>query len=159
MQNFEHIYNENYSRIYSLTVKMLKQNDEAKDITQDTFIALYNNLKIGTEIKYPKSWLYRVALNKCFDNIKKSKRLTITDLSDNIAQEEKSIENNTSYIYDALNKLDEKNRLLVILYSEGLSYKELSELTEIKYTSIGKTLARAIDKLKKELKTNRDEMF
>jgi len=62
-------------------------------------------------------------------------------------------------INDALSKLKSKNKLLVLLYSEGLSYKEMSELTDIKLSSIGKTLSRTLSTLKNELKDKEDELF
>ncbi|MDO5341408.1 MAG: sigma factor-like helix-turn-helix DNA-binding protein [Bacteroidia bacterium] len=51
-----------------------------------------------------------------------------------------------------IDKLDTKEKSVIVLYSEGYSYKEMAEITGIKFTSIGKTLERIIDKLKKQAK-------
>ena len=161
LNNFEQIYNNNYLRLYSLSVKIIRDKTLAKDIVQDTFISFFKSINKSKEIKYPKTWLYRVTLNKCFDLLKQQKIMGLSSITDDI------VDNNTvepnierkSIINDALSKLKSKNKLLVILYSEGLSYKEMSELTDIKLSSIGKTLSRTLSTLKNELKDKEDELF
>ena len=63
-----------------------------------------------------------------------------------------SVEETKSAIQLALNTLSAKEKVLVIAYSEGMSYRELSELTSINFNSIGKTLSRALKKLSEEMK-------
>lgn len=58
----------------------------------------------------------------------------------------------TTNILNLIDKLDTKEKSVIVLYSEGYSYKEMAEITGIKFTSIGKTLERIIDKLKKQAK-------
>jgi len=58
-----------------------------------------------------------------------------------------------------MEKLKPQERFLVILYSEGLSYKEMAEVTEMKYSSVGKTLSRTLKKIEKELKYQYDELY
>jgi RNA polymerase sigma-70 factor (ECF subfamily) len=48
-----------------------------------------------------------------------------------------------------LSLLSEKEQVLVSLYSEGMSYKELAEISGLRFTSVGTTLSRALTKLKK----------
>ena len=52
----------------------------------------------------------------------------------------------------AMVHLKPQEKVLVVSYSEGLSYKEIANLTGIKFNSIGKTLSRALKKLEKEMK-------
>ena len=59
----------------------------------------------------------------------------------------------------ALDRLKPDERFLVVLYSEGLSYKEMAEVTEIKFSSIGKTLSRILKKIEIELKSQCDELY
>ena len=54
-------------------------------------------------------------------------------------------------ILNAIAHLNEKEQTLVILYSEGYSYKEIAEMTGRNLPSIGKTLSRIMDKIKKHL--------
>ena len=130
-------------------------------MVQETFISYFNNLKKKKTISYPKTWLYRVTLNKCFDILKQQKMIGLSNISDSYADTNNNETNQLRKIIinDALSKLKSKNKLLVLLYSEGLSYKEMSELTDIKLSSIGKTLSRTLSTLKNELKDKEDELF
>jgi len=56
-------------------------------------------------------------------------------------------------------KLKEHERLVVILYSEGLSYKEIAEVSGVKFTSVSQNLSRALDKLRPLLKNHYYEML
>ena len=161
LNNFEQIYNENYSRLYSLSVKLINDKALSKDVVQETFISYFSSLKKKKTINYPKTWLYRVTLNKCFDILKQQKMISFSNISDNYADNNTNETNQRRKIIinNALSKLNSKNKLLVLLYSEGLSYKEMSELTDIKLSSIGKTLSRTLSTLKNELKDKKDELF
>ena len=45
-------------------------------------------------------------------------------------------------------KLGEKDRVMILLYRDNFSYREIAEILEINYNSVGKMLSRVIDKLK-----------
>ena len=62
-------------------------------------------------------------------------------------------------IKSALSRLKPQERLLAILYSEGFSYKEMSELAEIKFSSVGKLLSRTLNKLKEIFKNENYDLY
>ena len=62
-------------------------------------------------------------------------------------------------IQQALSQLSPQDRQLAVLYSEGFSYKEMSELVGIRFSSVGKTLSRVINKLHGILTSNGYETF
>ena len=49
--------------------------------------------------------------------------------------------------------------MLVVLYSEGLSYKEIAKASGVRFSSIGKMLSRILKKLETELKSHRYDLF
>jgi len=59
----------------------------------------------------------------------------------------------------AFSKLKPEEKLLATVYSEGLSYKEISEVTGIKFSSVGKTLSRTLKKMEIELKKQKYELY
>lgn len=138
---------------------MVNDKDIASDIVQEVFIYLYQKMEKGVYIQFPKSWLYRATVNKCIDESRrKTKFLKIEDSN---IEEKADNDNNAEKheaIHKALSKLTAKERSLAILYSEGLNYKEMAEITGIKNTSVGKTLARTLEKLGNYLKINQDEL-
>jgi RNA polymerase sigma-70 factor (ECF subfamily) len=158
---FNKIYQENYLIVKNVAYKITADNDASQDIVQEVFLSYFNNLKSKKKIKHPRTWLYRVTLNKCYDYIKSQNKITKIDIEnvELLSYIPVADDNKSKYLHIALSKLKPKEKLLIILYSEGLSYKEMSEVTEIKFTSIGQTLSRILKKLKSELKTKEYELF
>lgn len=149
MKQFNEIYNEYYKLVYRLAVRFLHDHICAADISQEVFMYLYKKQAHNDKIENIKGWLYKVTRNLCLAEIKKNKR--IIELNDRIINETVGEIQTNSKIIKALNKLGENDRMLLTLYNEGLSYKELSVATGIKFTSVGKTLSRALKKLKDEV--------
>lgn len=135
-------------------------HDAANDIVQDVFMDFFQKTKNGVHIKHPKSYLYRSALNKCIDEQRKTRKFADQQYHEETTDGRHDYEKQEirECIRHCLSNLERRDRELALLYSEGLSYKEMSEITEIPLTSIGKTLARALKKLEKELKTKGYEL-
>ncbi|MCG6189345.1 RNA polymerase sigma factor [Maribellus maritimus] len=161
MKSFEKIYEQNYPMMYRVAVKMIGDKDAVRDIVQEVFVCLYEKGKGTDEINNYSAWLYKATYFKSIDYLKANKRFSkLETIEDRTCQEESYEQKEVKkMIQNALNKLDPKNRFLVVLYSEGLSYKEMAEITEINFASVGKTLSRALKKMEKELKTEYYELF
>ena len=139
---------------------MVNDNDLAADVVHEVFVSLYQKMEQKKKIEYPKSWLYRAVINKCIDCMRANRKfLSIEQSNANAKAEEVSNEKEQREIINhALNKLSSKERALAVLYSEGLSYKEISDVTGIKFTSVGKTLSRTLEKLGNLLKKYEHEL-
>ena len=164
MRTFQEIYTENYPRMLGIAYKMVGDDDTASDIVQEVFIYLFDKLNNGNVIIHLNTWLYRATINKSIDCLRNQKRfrtiesLKASKLGTTDEDEIEKIETTTA-ITNAISKLKSKEKALVVLYSEGLSYKDLAFATGIKYSSVGKLLSRALDKLKNELKKENYELF
>ncbi len=161
MNSFESTYQDNYRRLWGVAQKMINNKDAVADIVQDVFIAYYHKTLDDSCIQQPKSWLMRATINKCIDFSKRQSKFERIDTLNSIVESENinTEFENKNWLKVVLSKLNEKERALVILYSEGLSYKEIAEVTDVKVTSVGKTLSRALKKLNSLLKTHHYEMF
>ncbi len=139
---------------------MIGDREDVSDILQDIFIDFFKKINDGSLIKYPKSWLYRATVNKCLDNLRNRKKFEKIDTLSDLEIAHESLENKdvALAITKAVSKLKYQERILITFYSEGLSYKEISEVTGIKFTSIGKMLSRTLKKLEKELRNSRYEL-
>jgi RNA polymerase sigma-70 factor (ECF subfamily) len=154
LKNFEEIYEEHNVAMVRVASKLVSDSEVVSDIVQEVFVYLHGRLDAREKIIYPRSWLYRATFNKCVDHLRTHSRFVdVAELKD-VPTNENAIANEDvkSAIQQALSSLPTKERILVIAYSEGMSYRELAELTGITYTSIGKTLSRALKKLAKEMK-------
>lgn len=161
MEQFDKIYNENYRLIFNVVQKIVSNGDDASDLVQEVFINLYQNLEKGTTIEYPRSWLYKVTVNKCIDFTKKQQKYEKIESAIYLKDEDNSLEINEkqAIVRFALSKLKKDESVLAILYSEGLSYKEIAEITGIRFTSVGQTIARTLAKLGNELKKLQYELY
>ncbi len=161
MNSFESTYKENYLRLYSLVRKVINDENVAYDILQDVFVRYYEKLENGYEFRNTHNWLTRVTLNESFDYLKQKKVYVQLDEVNALAADDGPDETHRRgrMIRQAASKLKPQELKLILLYSEGYSYKEIAEMAEIKFTSVGKSLSRAICKIKEILKKNDNEMY
>lgn len=161
MSAFEEIYTENYKTMYRVATRMVGDCEDVSDIIQEIFIDFFNKTNNGIIIQHPKSWLFRATINKCIDNRRNRKRFQNLDSLDEYKSEAGIVENQEmkDAISHAISKLNSQEKILATFYSEGLSYKEIAEVTGIKFSSIGKTLSRTLKKMEKELKNQRYDLY
>ena len=142
-------------------MKLVGNRDSASDIVHDVFVNFYIKQNEGHLILYPSSWLYKVAINKCIDFLKHAKRFRAIGPSDNEKAEEPvdGKEQKIATVHSALSRLKPRERSLIVMYSEGMSYKDIAESTGILFSSVGKTLSRTLKKLENELKKQNYELY
>ncbi len=161
LSTFDKIYKENYNAMFRIAKKMVSDTDDVSDIVQEIFIYFYDKLKNGHAIENHKAWLYRATYNKCIDYYRKHKHFKQNiSVEDCEIEEEPSVKDEMKAVVQrALSGLKTKEKMLVVLYSEGLSYKEISATTGIKFSSVGKMLSRTLTKLQNELKKSENELY
>lgn len=146
---FEKTYRSYYPKLFRIATKMLQDSEGAKDVVQDVFTAYYFAMNNEKVIRDTKNWLVRSTINKGIDYKRKMARtVTMESLQPDTNE---STQDEDPDILNAIAHLNEKEQTLVVLYSEGYSYKEIAEMTGRNYNSIGKTLSRILDKIKKHV--------
>ena len=153
---FELTYRSNYQRLFRIAAKMLRDSDAARDVVHDVFMAYYFNSENKKVINDSKNWLIRCTINKGVDFVRKNKKIFSDETAirqDNTSQ---NIDNQIDLmsLSNLISKLDGKDQSLVVLYSEGYSYKEIAEITNMNFNSVGKTLSRLLEKLRKDYETH-----
>jgi len=102
------------------------------------------------------TWIYRLSLNICLTFIKKKQKnkqhinsgeTLIADTIDNYAFADESLNS----LYDAIKKLSEIDRAVILLYLEEKSQKEIAEIIGTKPNNIGVRISRIKERLKKLL--------
>ena len=152
---FELTYRNNYQLLFRIAAKMLRDTDAARDVVHDVFMAYYFVLDDKKVIKDAKNWLIRCTINKGVDFLRKNKKIVSdeTVAKENITSQNIDNQLDVISISSLISKLDPKEQSLVVLYSEGYSYKEIAEITGINFNSVGKTLSRILEKLRKDYET------
>lgn len=170
--DFELIYSDFADMVYNLSMNYMQNEKDAQDITQEVFIKVYQELDKFNEKSSLKTWVYRITINQCLDQIKKSKtkkRFGFTiSLFGNSTETYSPIEfkhpgvllenqEELEQLFNQINKLPEKQKTALILKSiEGLSQKEIAEIMGQSEKAIESLLSRARKNLKINLNQEKD---
>jgi RNA polymerase sigma-70 factor (ECF subfamily) len=140
---------------YSVAFRMLGDKDLAKDVVQETMVTIWQKLnKIKTAEVY-KTWIYRIVVNKCYDEMRKRKRNpefntddhTWELISNRISEGPSATleEGETAKIIGILTgKLSAKQKAVFVLSDlEGMSNDEISEITGVSKSSVKANLYHA----------------
>jgi RNA polymerase sigma-70 factor, ECF subfamily len=151
-------------RIYNISLRMTGNEYDAFDAAQESLIKIYKNISAFRGEASFSSFVYRLTVNTCIDFIRKRKN----DVSIEASMEEGTFfeDKNTSLdpeynavggeinqkIQQALQKLDEEHRALVVLKDvQGFSYEEIAGILKLSMGTVKSRLFRSREKLKKEL--------
>ncbi len=75
---FEEIVNRYENQVYDLGRRMLRNEEDARDILQETFLSVSNNLHKLKKKLHLSTWIYRIAMNHCLMRLRKEKWDTIS---------------------------------------------------------------------------------
>lgn len=136
--------------VYRFILKNIKDQDEAKDIVQDTFEKLWIR---ADEVSFQKvkSYLFSAAYHTMIDKIRKNKRITnISDYNDELGTYTDSYTGLSEVLDEALKKLSEVQRSVILLRDyEGYAYHEIAEITELSESQVKVYIYRGRLALKK----------
>ncbi len=161
---FEELVRRNQSYAFSLAFRVLTDEDEAKDVVQESFIRIWRHLKnYNKTIKF-STWLYKIVINLCYDRlrVKKRNKMRIDDsytdidslYTDDSQDLEESISNKNlaEWIKYFSGSLSPKQKIVFVLRDlENLSIKEVSFMTNISISSVKTNLIHARKKIKEKL--------
>ena len=140
---------------FSLAFRMLGDEDLARDVVQETMVTIWQKLKNIKSAEVYKTWIYKVVINKCYDQLRSKKRnrehvadeKTWLMLSEKVSQLPSSrMENDeTARIIGMLtDKLSPKQKTIFILSEiEEMTSDEISKVTGISKTIIKANLYHA----------------
>lgn len=152
LNNFRKLVELTTPLAFSVAFRMLGDEEQAKDVVQETLITIWQKLN---KIKSPevyKTWIYRITVNKCYDQLRKRKRNpeiiaddSVWALISNKVYEAPSSElenSETSRIIGLLtNRLSPKQKAVFVLSElEEMSSDEISEITGMSKSGIKSNL-------------------
>lgn len=157
------IVGEYQSGLLRYATRLVRDETAAQDVVQEVFIKLFQAWD-GQQKASPRlrGWLYRVAHNQAVDHIRKQSRYR--NMLDQHADEpsaEKSHSpsesiTSTERLQHVMAHIDRltgvERQVLLLRLEEGLSYKEIAEVTDRSTGNVGKVLHHAVHKISKELK-------
>ena len=144
--------------VFTLCLRMLKNREEAEEVSQDTFIKIYKSLnKFKGNSKF-STWIYKVCYNACLDRLKKNKKhFNDVPINEFTEREIKTIDNALSNmeqqeydksIQDCIALLPEDDAfLLTLYYFEELSLDEISNAVGLTANNVKVKIFRSRKKL------------
>ena len=142
--------------IFKYILKLIKDEQQAEDLMQDTFIKAYTYRK---NIDYPKTFLYTIAHNITIDYIRKRKPLNMFEGFFSMQKDPRpsvesivEVRESSKELYDALDVLKPAYRDAIILREiEGLSVRETAEILGWSESKVKSTTFRGKKALQKHL--------
>jgi RNA polymerase sigma-70 factor (ECF subfamily) len=152
----EREYNECVStyadNVYRFILKNLRHEEDARDVVQTAFEKMWRNRE-EVDAQKSKSYLFTVAYHQMIDHIRKVKRIQLREeFKDDTKVQNKPVHNLKKVLEEALSRLSETQRSLVLLKDyEGYSYEEIGKITGLNESQVKVYLHRARVQLKNYL--------
>ena len=145
---FCRLMDEHLQCMYKMASAYLKNDEDVADAIQDTILSCYENLRSLKQNRYFKTWMLRILINKCKDILRSGRRMIcVEELPEQAAKDTVEAEANLEW-KEALWGLDEKYRLIVVLfYAEGLRTAEIGKLLQLPDSTVRTRLARGREQL------------
>ena len=142
--DFDNIYEEYFDRVYYKVLSVVKNDDDAEDICQETFISVYKNLSKFREESNIYTWIYRIAINKTYDFFKKRK--VEFEINDDVLSLPENVNFDTKVILqEKLKLISEKEREIVILKDiYGYKLKEIAEIKNMNLSTVKSVYYKAL---------------
>lgn len=157
-------------KVYNLCVGILQNTEDAEDATQEIFTTVYLSVAQFKGDSKLSTWIYRIAVNKCQEHIRKKSRkkrfgfLTTLDKAEtgnlismhaNFIHPGIELENKerAAILFGAIERLPENQRIAFTMHKvEGIPYEEIATIMSLSLSSVESLIFRARQGLKTLLK-------
>jgi RNA polymerase sigma-70 factor (ECF subfamily) len=142
---FHELFAENRARVQRLCYGYLGPGGDVDDLFQEIMINVWNSLPSFRGESRLSTWLYRVAVNTTLIHRRKLRATEpLPELRDPArgAQQTLEAEERLAALRAAIATLPSQDRVIVTLLLEGLSYKEISEITGLTVNHVGVKISR-----------------
>lgn len=149
---FRALFEKYKDKVYSVALRYSGDAAAAQDIAQDTFLKLFSAIEGFRGDSGFESWLYRLVVNRCFDLKRRTRRLMplMEELFSALRAPDESILDEvlrsemSAHVAAVVASLPPEQRMVVVLrYTQNLSYDEIAEILGCSSGTIGSRLNRA----------------
>jgi RNA polymerase sigma-70 factor (ECF subfamily) len=153
MTDFEDIYKRYAPQIFRVCLGYTNDADRAKDMVQDTFISVWENLGKFRNQSQISTWIFRIATNKCLRSLEVAKRMPPAQLPLHLPDTpEESPEEKLSFLYQCIAELQETERVIISLELEGLPQADIASIIGLSNGNVRVKIHRIKEKLAQKFK-------
>ena len=148
------VYNSYKDLLYNSCIRILQQREDAEDLVQDAFIKGFQKIDQVKDDVNLAAWFRRIAINLCFDKLRKEKNIFFTKDVNEVEALTEEIDFNDAeqfsvdFIKECINSLKEKYRVILVLYLiEDYNHREISEILKLNESTVRNQYARGKNQL------------
>jgi RNA polymerase sigma-70 factor, ECF subfamily len=133
--------------LYRFARVMLHQTEDAEDVVQTAFVRLMEHLARGGDRSNLRGWLFTVTAHLARDRVRLRRRWMpweSTPVAELGVPANLDVRDPQEQFLAAVKRLAPRDRLLLALKAQGLSYREIADAARIRPASVGQLLARAV---------------
>lgn len=160
------VYNRYYKAMFNTSMRIVKDEAEAQDVMQESFLSAFTKLESYKGEATFGSWLKKIVVNKSLTSYQRTARRDETSLDDHLYKIEDDGSGVAAVDYDkiqvrqvmeAMDSLKDNYRQSLSLHLiEGYDYEEMSEIMNVSYANCRTMVSRAKESLRKILKTHEE---
>ena len=145
---FEEVYKTFSPKVFRLCMGYVNDVDWAKDLVQETFIAVWKNLAKFRNESSMNTWVFRIATNNCLRSLQREKKIIKSELP---AQLEDKIEykqdDKIEFLYKCISELEQTERIIISLVLEDLPQAEIASVVGLSDANVRVKVHRIKEKL------------
>lgn len=145
---FEELYILYSPQVFRVCMGYINDYEHARDLTQETFISVWQNLPSFQNRSKISTWIFRIATNNCLRAIERSGRMKTTELPYDVpAVQEETKEEKLAFLYSCIAELEETERIIISLLLEDLPQAEIAAIVGLGEGNIRVKIHRIKEKL------------
>lgn len=152
--DFESIYETYREKVYRLCMGYINDHEQARDLVQETFVIVWQQLPKFRNESAVSTWIYRIASNNCLRQIEKDKRLPKGEMKADAADTPAptDTEGKMKLLYKSISELEELDRIIISLELEDVRQSEIAQITGLSDANVRVRIHRIKEKLLQKIK-------
>ena len=151
-KEFNELVKEHKKTIFTVCYFYSKDADEVNDFFQEILINLWRGYEDFRGDSNIRTWIYRVSLNTCTDQLRKKKRRVSTiplSIDVDLYNDDSDKSHQIQQLHERISKLNVFDKAIILLWLENMSYGEIAEIMGITVANVTTRLFRIKEQLKR----------
>ncbi|RAJ74995.1 RNA polymerase sigma-70 factor (ECF subfamily) [Chitinophaga dinghuensis] len=150
--SFDQIYTDYWDKVFRLCMGYVNDDDWAKDIAQDTFITVWQQLPKFRQEAAVGTWIFRIACNNCLRQLERSSKFVHKEVDKADESSSRVNEDEINFLYKCIATLSETDRLIISMELENVKQTEIASIMGMSESNVRVRVHRIKEKLTEKFK-------